>query len=131
MPSLHFGYSLLIGITIATVPLSAAHGQRTSHILPFFNRSHPSLAPQIKLPAWRRMVCIFIGVLYPATVLLCIVATANNLTLDAAAGACVCGIAWWGNDVLLNLLALEDWFLWLVRIHKPESVIADISEDGY
>lgn len=43
----------------------------------------------------------------------------------------VCGVAWWGNDVLLNLLALEDWFLWVVRIHKPERTVVEIDEDDF
>jgi hypothetical protein len=40
--------------------------------------------------------------------------------LAAVAGAVVCGCAWAGNRVLLNLLPVEDWFLWCVRMHKPE-----------
>ena len=48
-----------------------------------------------------------------------IVVTANHFILDAVAGACVCGAAWFGNRALLNLLPLEDYFLWCVRIHKP------------
>jgi hypothetical protein len=57
-----------------------------------------------------------------------IIATANHFILDAVAGSIVCAVAWLGNDVLLNLLALEDWFLWLVRIHKPEAYVADNEE---
>ena len=49
-----------------------------------------------------------------------IVATANHFILDAVAGAVVCGIAWRSEKVLLNLLPLEDWFLWCLRMHKPE-----------
>jgi len=56
---------------------------------------------------------------YPAIILAAIVATANHFVLDAVAGAIVCGIAWNANGVLLNLLVLEDYFLWAVRIHKP------------
>ena len=41
----------------------------------------------------------------------------------------VCGVAWRGNGVLLNLLPVEDWFLWCVRIHKPE-VGGEEGEDG-
>jgi hypothetical protein len=65
------------------------------------------------------MLCIFLGVAYPAIILVAIVATANHFVLDAVAGAMVCGLAWTGNRVLLNLLPLEDYFLWCVRIHKP------------
>lgn len=135
MPSLHFGYSLLIGLTIMTIPLNPSHESRSSPktlILPFFNRSHPSLAPKIYIPALpslRRMACIAVGVFYPALILTAIIATANHFILDAVAGSMVCFTAWWGNDVLLNLLVLEDWFLWVVRIHKPESVVVDFEEE--
>ena len=79
------------------------------------------------------MACVAVGTFYPSLILVAIIATANHFILDAAAGSVVCAIAWWGNDVLLNLLALEDWFLWVVRIHKPESVIVELDEDdeGY
>jgi PAP2 superfamily len=131
MPSLHFGYSLLIGLTIATIPLSDAHRSTTHFALPFFNQSHPKLAPRITMPSWRRMTCLMVGFFYPALILLAIIVTANHFILDAAAGSVVCGVAWWGNDVLLNLLAWEDWFLWVVRIHKPQAVIVNIEEDNH
>jgi hypothetical protein len=129
MPSLHFGYSLLIGLTIATIPLRPDHTSSNSIILPFFNRSHPKLAPKIKLPSWRRATCVAVGVFYPSLILLAIIATANHFILDAVAGSVVCGMAWYGNDVLLNLLAIEDWFLWVVRIHKPESLVLEVERD--
>lgn len=129
MPSLHFGYSLLIGLTIATIPLNPAHPSTTSFIIPFFNRSHPPLAPKITLPSWRRMVCIAVGTFYPALILLAIIATANHFILDAVVGSMVCGVAWWGNDVLLNLLVIEDWFLWVVRIHKPKRAVVEVGEE--
>jgi hypothetical protein len=81
------------------------------------------------MPSWRRMTCLLVGFLYPAIILVAIIATANHFILDAAAGGIVCGVAWWGNDVLLNLLALEDWFLWVVRIHKPEAEVIDVEEE--
>jgi hypothetical protein len=112
MPSLHFGYSLLIGLTIMSIPLAPRHSRsRTVHV---------SRALRLRLPSSRRMLCLFLGIAYPAIILVAIVATANHFVLDAVAGAVVCGCAWTGNRVLLNLLPLEDWFLWCVRIHKPE-----------
>ncbi|RFU33759.1 hypothetical protein B7463_g2546, partial [Scytalidium lignicola] len=123
MPSLHFGYSLLIGLTIATIPLHPAHDISSSSLsIPFIKRGIP-------LPSWRRASCLLVGTLYPATILTAIIATANHFILDAVAGACICGIAWWGNDVMLNLLVIEDWFLWIVRIHKPESCVVEFSEN--
>ena len=75
------------------------------------------------------MACIAVGGFYPALILTAIIATANHFILDAVAGSMVCVTAWWGNDILLNLLVLEDWFLWGVRIHKPESVAAGLEEE--
>ncbi|KAK4151887.1 PAP2 superfamily-domain-containing protein [Chaetomidium leptoderma] len=96
MPSLHFGYSFLIGLTVAVVPL----------------RKRGRLG-------WRRLAITCIGMIYPAVILTAIVATANHFILDAVAGAIACVLAWNLNDVLLNLVPLEDYFLALVRIHKP------------
>ncbi|KAK3393950.1 PAP2 superfamily-domain-containing protein [Podospora didyma] len=96
MPSLHFGYSFLIGLTIATIPL----------------RGRGRLG-------WKRLAAIFIGMIYPAIILAAIVSTANHFILDAVAGACACLLAWKFNGVLLNLLPVEDWFLRVLRIHKP------------
>ncbi|KAL2175476.1 PAP2 superfamily-domain-containing protein [Thermothelomyces heterothallicus CBS 202.75] len=96
MPSLHFGYSFLVGLTVAAMPL----------------RKRGRLG-------WRRLAIVCIGMIYPAIILTAIVATANHYVLDAVAGAIACVIAWNFNDFLLNLLPLEDYFLALVRIHKP------------
>ncbi|KAF5123370.1 hypothetical protein E5D57_011283 [Metarhizium anisopliae] len=96
MPSLHFGYSLLIGLTVATLPVSG-----------------------VRATSWKRLSIIGLGIAYPALILTAIVATANHFILDAVAGAVVCGIAWKTNGLLLNLCVIEDYFLWMVRIHKP------------
>jgi hypothetical protein len=119
MPSLHFGYSLMIGVTIMTIPLAPGHRRSRSIHLPFFNQSHPELAPQIRVPSGRRLLCMVLGFLYPTSILVAIVSTANHFILDAVAGAFVCLVGWKMNRILLNLLALEDYFLWCVRIHKP------------
>ena len=112
MPSLHFGYSLMIGLTIMTIPLPVHHRR------PIRSRFGGRLG--LRIPSWRRLVCLLLGFLYPFVILVAIVATANHFILDAVAGALVCGLGWWLNGVLLNLLPVEDYFLWLVRIHKPE-----------
>ncbi|KAH6628095.1 PAP2 superfamily-domain-containing protein [Chaetomium tenue] len=96
MPSLHFGYSFLVGLTIAAVPL-----RRRGRF------------------GWRRLAIVGVGMIYPAVILTAIVATANHYILDAVAGAIACLLAWNFNDLLLNLLPLEDYFLALVRIRKP------------
>jgi hypothetical protein len=74
------------------------------------------------------MLCLLLGFLYPFSILVAIVSTANHFILDAVAGACVCGLGWRGNEILLNLLPIEDYFLWLVRIHKPDRRVFDVKE---
>lgn len=111
MPSLHFGYSLMIGLTIMTIPLPTHH-RRTLRIR--IGRLG------LRIPSWRRLSCTILGFLYPFIILVAIVSTANHFILDAVAGAFVCCLGWWSNGVLLNLLPVEDYFLWLVRIDKPE-----------
>ncbi|RMD39380.1 hypothetical protein DV735_g5752, partial [Chaetothyriales sp. CBS 134920] len=120
MPSLHFGYALLIGVTIMTIPLATKHQHSKSVPLPFSNKSQPELGPRMRLPSMRRLACVVAGVLYPLTILVAIISTANHFILDAVAGALVCLIGWKSNTLLLNLLPLEDHFLWWLRIHKPE-----------
>ncbi|PYH46634.1 phosphatase PAP2 family protein [Aspergillus saccharolyticus JOP 1030-1] len=110
MPSLHFGYSLMIGLTIMTIPLPPHQRRRT----------RVAIGPlKLQLPSWRRLGCLVLGFAYPFVILAAIVATANHFILDAIAGATVCALGWRFNGILLNLLPLEDYFLWLVRIHKP------------
>ena len=70
-----------------------------------------------------------VGIAYPLNILIAIIATANHFILDAVAGAFVCAVAWNCNRVLLNLLALEDYFLYCVRIHKPTPSLADAHGD--
>lgn len=112
MPSLHFGYSLMIGLTITTIPLPPPH-RRTI-------RTRMGRRLGLRVPSWRRLVCMVLGLLYPFIILVAIVATANHFILDAIAGALVCVLGRRFNGVLLNLLPVEDCFLWLLRIHKPE-----------
>ncbi|KZF25945.1 hypothetical protein L228DRAFT_235072 [Xylona heveae TC161] len=123
MPSLHFGYSLMIGLTVVLVPLPPHHRRSMAIKLPYI--------PSIRLPSWRRLLCVIIGMLYPLTILIAIIATANHFILDAVAGAIVCGLGWWGNSVLLNLLPIEDCFLWCLRIHKPEPRTIDVLEGDF
>ncbi|KAI9373178.1 hypothetical protein BJX61DRAFT_541974 [Aspergillus egyptiacus] len=123
MPSLHFGYSLMIGLTIMTIPLPAQHRLATRLRIG---------AVGFHMPSWRRLACLFLGFAYPAIILAAIVATANHFILDAVAGAVVCSLGWRFNGVLLNLLPLEDYFLCLVRIHKPEPAeMAGMDTDGW
>jgi hypothetical protein len=75
------------------------------------------------------MLCAAMGAAYPLTILAAIIATANHFILDAVAGALVCVLGWWANSILLNLLPVEDCFLWILRMHKPERQIVDVYEN--
>ncbi|KAJ7634933.1 PAP2 superfamily-domain-containing protein [Roridomyces roridus] len=116
MPSLHFGYSFVIGLTIATLP------------------SHTHSRVRM-LAKW------VLGMSYPALILVAIVATANHYVLDAAAGFVVASIAWNINGILKSLLVLEDAFFYLLRVHKPRGAddeaigkifdpVLEMSEEG-
>lgn len=96
MPSLHFGYSFIIGLTIATMPNVRATNIR------------------------RRLMLIAAGMAYPTMILIAILATANHFVLDAVAGFFVAVAGWHVNGVLVNLLPLEDWFFNLLHVHKPD-----------
>ncbi|RJE18602.1 integral membrane protein [Aspergillus sclerotialis] len=122
MPSLHFGYSLMIGLTIMTIPLSSE--TRRPVVRPRWAR-----AAGLHLCSWSRLACFVVGFTYPFLISIAIITTANHFILDAVAGALVCALGWQFNGVLLNLLPLEDYFLWVVRIHKPDPMDGD-SMDG-
>lgn len=97
MPSLHFGYAFVIGLTIATMPIAASASS-----------------------IWKRLILVAVGMSYPLTILVAIIATANHYVLDAAAGFAVALAGWHANGVLVNLLPLEDSLYYLLRVHKPE-----------
>ena len=92
MPSLHFGYSLIVGISLC---------------------AHPP--PHRLMPLYLRVLFL----LYPALILLAIVATANHYLLDALAGLFVAALARYANATLVPLLALENTIFYLLHIHKP------------
>lgn len=133
MPSLHFGYSLLIGLTIMTIPLKPTPNSPGGSVTKFNLRGTTF---HVRLPSAQRALCLTLGFLYPFIILVAIVATANHFIIDAIAGAVVCGIAWNCNDILLNLLPLQDCMLWCMRVHFVSGEMAassekyEVEEDG-
>lgn len=108
----------MIGLTIMTIPLPLQHRRA-------FVDSSPCARIFRLGVSWCRLVCCLVGFSYPFLILVAIVATANHFILDAVAGAIICALGWTFNGMLLNLLPLEDYFLWVVRIHKPEPSVID------
>lgn len=103
-PSLHFGYSFCIGTVLLY------------HSGIFRRRLAPREKRMSKL---RQIFFAVLSFVYPMFVLTIIVSTANHYWLDAVAAMGVVGMAWLCNSFLLNLLPLEDLFLWSVKLDKP------------
>lgn len=110
-----------------TIPLPPQHRQSGSVRLLLFPNG---ISLRFALPSWRRLLCVAMGATYPLTILAAIIATANHFILDAVAGAFVCLFGWWANSILLNLLPFEDYFLWVLRMHKPEQEVVDVYEES-
>jgi hypothetical protein len=126
MPSLHFGYSALIGLTIATIPLANSQRRKSTYGKKINFRGTTF---HVNPPSMQRMACVTVGFAYPFMILVAIIATANHFILDAVAGAMICALAWSRNRLLLNLLPLQDHFLALLRVHFPESEATDDDDD--
>lgn len=88
---------------ISTCPELYAARRPRFLIVPFFG-----YCPRIMVPSLPRVACLIVKFIYPSTILVAIVAAANHFILDAVIGAVVCGLGWWSNSILLNLLPLED-----------------------
>lgn len=104
MPSMHFGYSFVIGAT-----LIYHSGVFRARFEKFETR---------KGPFWKA-VYVTLGVMYPGLILITIIATANHYWLDAMVALAYCIVAFFSNKVFYVLLPLEDLFLWVIRAEKP------------
>ena len=120
MPSLHFGYSLLIGLSIMQLPI--AHPGRCYRFpvpLSLAKCGGDPWTVPVRIPSFPKLACGIIGFLYPFTILVAIVTTANHFLLDAVVGGAICLVALRYNEFMLNFLPIEDCIMWCLRIHKP------------
>lgn len=104
MPSMHFGYAFVIGITML-------------YHAGLFCRSLEK--GEVRKTFGWKLVYIFIGLGYPAMILVTIVATANHYWMDALMACVVACLAYLCNGIFLVLLPLEDILLWALRLDKP------------
>ncbi|PIA93060.1 hypothetical protein CB0940_04323 [Cercospora beticola] len=104
MPSMHFGYSFVIGSTLI-------------YHSGVFRRRFEKFESR-KNGFWKVFYCI-LGVGYPSMILITILATANHYWMDAFVAFVYCLIAFACNKVFYVFLPLEDWFLWCIRAAKP------------
>ncbi|KAI5814443.1 PAP2 superfamily-domain-containing protein [Pyronema omphalodes] len=115
MPSMHFGYALIVGMTCFWHAGGFGCWSRGY-------RNHAAWG-------WKAALATF-GILYPLTVLLIIIATANHYWLDAVAAAATALVALAANRVFVVLVPLEDWLLWLLRVHRPRHTRGEKEERG-
>lgn len=134
MPSMHFGWSFMIGCT-----LIYHSGVLGCVGLSYGGRKGKSV--QMVGKWWKVWYCA-LGIAYPTMILVTIIATANHVCLshpirnlilhtkywhskiqywlDAIAGGLVAAVALLCNRVFLVLIPLEDLLLWVLRIEKPK-----------
>ncbi|KIW97903.1 uncharacterized protein Z519_01487 [Cladophialophora bantiana CBS 173.52] len=119
MPSLHFGYSLLVGVSIMRLPLNppARRHRVCLPAVPFLKSNHTGFI--VRAPSLPKLCCEIVGFLYPFSILIAIVATANHFILDALVGGVICLFALRYNHFMKNFLPVEDYVFWCLRIHKP------------
>ncbi|RPA93168.1 hypothetical protein L873DRAFT_1838131 [Choiromyces venosus 120613-1] len=113
MPSMHFGYSFMIGVTLVYHSgvlsfMGLGYGGRKGKVL------------QTGVGKWWKIWYCVLGISYPTMILTTIIATANHYWLDACAGALVATIAFLCNHVFLIFVPLEDLLLWSLRLEKPK-----------
>ncbi|KAF1983289.1 hypothetical protein K402DRAFT_338647 [Aulographum hederae CBS 113979] len=105
MPSMHFGYAFCIGLTLLY------HSQ----VLRLQRLERGEVRKSWFWRAW----FVMLGLLYPALILVTIVATANHYFLDALVASAYVVVAFMANRVFYVFLPLEDWLLWALRAEKP------------
>jgi len=110
MPSMHFGYAFMIGVTMLY------------HSGVFRKTLEPG--ERRKSKPWA-IFYVFVAFAYPAWILITIVATANHYYLDALISVFVAILGYLGNRIFLALLPLEDLLLWCLRLEKPVPTTGD------
>ncbi|KAI4716031.1 hypothetical protein E4T48_07788 [Aureobasidium sp. EXF-10727] len=104
MPSMHFGYALCIGCTMAYH--SGTFGGKQKH------------GATGKTWMWK-VLYVGVGVGYPTMILTSIIATANHYFLDALVAMMYVLAAFMSNKVFYVFVPVEDWLFWAVRAERP------------
>jgi len=104
MPSMHFGYAFVIGLTMI-------------YHTGIFRRTMEK--GESKKGLGGKLFYCFVGLGYPSMILITIVATANHYWMDAMMATVVACAAYLCNSIFLALLPLEDLLLWALRLEKP------------
>jgi len=104
MPSMHFGYSFTIGMTLV-------------YHSGLFRRTLQR--GEVRKNAFWKIFYLMIGVGYPAFILTVIIATANHYFMDAMVATCFVVFSFFCNKAFYVFIPLEDWLLYVIRAEKP------------
>ncbi|KAF2489341.1 hypothetical protein BU16DRAFT_622873 [Lophium mytilinum] len=110
MPSMHFGYSFIIGLTMI-------------YHSGLFRRTLE--AGECRKSAFWKIFYLIVGLGYPSFILTTIVATANHYYLDALVATCFVFLSFACNKVFFVFIPLEDLMLWAIRVDKPVPTTGD------
>jgi hypothetical protein len=104
MPSMHFGYSFCIGMTMI-------------YHSGLFRRTLER--GEVRKNAFWKLFYLFIGLGYPTFILVTIVATANHYFMDAMVATSFVLLAFLCNRIFYVFIPLEDLLLYVIRAEKP------------
>jgi hypothetical protein len=104
MPSMHFGYSFTIGMTLV---YHSGVFRRTLE------------RGEARKSVWWKVFFLCLGVGYPAFILVTIVATANHYFMDAMVAVGFVLLSFVCNKAFYGFIPLEDLFLFVIRAEKP------------
>ncbi|KAH7112500.1 hypothetical protein B0J11DRAFT_597868 [Dendryphion nanum] len=104
MPSMHFGYSFCIGITLIY------------HSGLFRKKIRPG--ERRKSAFWKTFYLV-VGMAYPAFILTTIIATANHYFMDALVATCFVSFSFFCNKIFYIFIPLEDILLRALHAEKP------------
>ncbi|KAH7072474.1 PAP2 superfamily-domain-containing protein [Paraphoma chrysanthemicola] len=104
MPSMHFGYSFCIGMTMI-------------YHSGIFRRTLER--GEVRKNIFWKLFYLSLGFGYPTFILVTIVATANHYFMDAMVATCFVFISFLCNKVFYVFIPLEDLFLYAIRADKP------------
>ena len=110
MPSMHFGYSFCIGVTLI-------------YHSGLFRRTLER--GECRKSTFWKLFYLVVGLGYPSFILTVIVATANHYLMDASVATVFVFLAFACNKIFYVFIPLEDFLLYFLRVDKPVPTTGD------
>lgn len=110
MPSMHFGYSFCIGMTMI-------------YHSGLFRRTLER--GEVRKNAFWKIFYLLVGLGYPTFILVTIVATANHYFMDAMVATSFVLLSFLCNKIFYVFIPLEDLLLYVIRADKPIPTTGD------